>query len=59
MTLTFVKKRPGIFEATFDEMFNGRNDKIFIPRQNQIRIVNVILYKSFWRWQNPSIERIL
>ena len=37
-------------------MFNGRNDKIFILRQNQIRIVNVILYKSFWRWQNPALN---
>ena len=58
MTLISCWKRPMNIWSNAWRIVQWSISKIFIPKQHQIRIANVILCTSYWKWQNPRIERI-
>ena len=59
ITLISCWKRPRNIWSNVWRIVQWSISKIFIPKQHQIRIANVILCTSYWRWQNPRIARIL
>ena len=58
MILASCWKRPRNVWSNVWRIVQWSISKIFIPKQHQIRIANVILCTSYWKWQNPRIERI-
>ena len=59
MTLTSCWKRPRNIWSNAWQIVQWSIGKIFIPKQHQIRMPNVSLCTSSWRWQKIRIERIL
>ena len=59
MTLVCCWKQPRNIWRNAWRIVQSSISKIFIPKQHQIRIANVTLCTSYWKWQNPRIERIL